>query len=1111
MQNIATIPEGKIRDYVDGKFRNDTPEEYVRQTVEKRLIDEHKYLTVQIAIEYALKLGSRRPRADIVIWDKNISERNQDNVKIIIECKKSETKSSNSKDGIAQLKSYMSICPNCEWGMWTNSREKFVFRKIYDSKTKNFFFEEYNDIPSAEENISEIDRPTRTNLKNAVDDNLLFVFRTCHDHIYANDGLTKDKAFFEFLKIIFCKIEDERSSKKILEFFATSSEKKNSDGQLSVYKRISKIFDNVKKRYGKIFDRNDEIKLQPRSLSRIVGELQKYSLLNTNIDIKGKAYEEIVGANLRGDRGEFFTPRNIMHMVVDMIEPQIGENVLDSSCGTGGFIVSAMTHVMNSVEKNFVESYGERKSWSPEIIFQFQQEISDIAQKNFFGFDLNPDLVKATKMNMVMNNDGSGNILQTNSLLPPHEWSTEFKNRISNALEISPDNFKNQNSIGLFDVIVTNPPYGSKIPIDDENILKQFELARIWNFDSEKNLWTMTDNFQKSVPPEILFVERCTQFLKPGGRMGIVLPDSILGSPGLGYIRAWIIKNLKIIASLDLHADTFQPHNGTQTSVLILQKKTPEQIDFETRMGQIEDYEIFMAQVEKIGHDKRGNSVFKRDDDGNEILNDKGEKIIDDETSDVAKTFLAWKKKISLDNKIKFCAVNLSEIQKNNLRLEASVFDLDALNARKIILNGNFPAVNLIGVHCPVEFAHYGDRLKRNYVKKNKNSIGFIGSSEMLDCYPRPVKFMQNTSAVDNLRVNEGTVLISRSGTIGNLAFVNKTLSKFLVSEHAIRLECKNFSGYVYTFLKSRIGQILIQSNIYGAVIEQIEPEHLEKILIPDAPENLKQKIHEKILKSYALRDESNDLISSAEKILIEELNLPPIEDFGEEKIFTISAKNLLGRFDASFHKPIVGKIIKHLQKNSAELVELGDKKISDAIILPGRFKRVYVEEGHGRIFIGGKQIGELDPSNKKFLSNIHHADRISKQLELHENMTLITCSGTIGKISLVPKHWENWAASQHIIRIIPASEKLAGYLNIFLSSEYGRELIKRNTYGAVVDEIDDKQVKKIPVPILKNSVAQEKINSLALLANEKRFLAYELEQEALKIFEDEVLEIPQK
>jgi len=193
---------------------------------------------------------------------------------------------------------------------------------------------------------------------NASDDNLLFVFRTCHNHIYINDGLQKQPAFFELLKVIFCKIEDERNIPKPLEFYAASNERSNLDGQLTVKKRITKIFDRVKKRHGKIFDANEEIKLTPRSLAYIVAELQKYSLLNTNIDVKGKAYEEIVGANLRGDRGEFFTPRNIMKMVVEMVDPQIDEKVLDSSCGTGGFIVMAMTHAIQKLEKQFSESIG---------------------------------------------------------------------------------------------------------------------------------------------------------------------------------------------------------------------------------------------------------------------------------------------------------------------------------------------------------------------------------------------------------------------------------------------------------------------------------------------------------------------------------------------------------------------------------------------------------------------------------------------------------------------------------------------------------------------------------------------------------------------------------
>src|SRR5699024_2250402 len=442
-----------------------------------RLVNEHKYLPSQIRIEYTLQVGSRKPRADIVIWDKDAPEQTQGTIKIIIECKKETVDARNAKDGIAQLQSYMSVCPNCEWGMWTNSIQKFVFRKYTDG-AGNICFMEYNDIPSADGNLDEVNRPSRKSLRNASDDNLLFVFKTCHNHIYVNDGMQKQPAFFELLKVIFCKIEDERNIPNPLEFYTTSEERSNPDGQLTVQKRISKIFERVKKRHGKIFDANDEIKLTPRSLAYIVSELQRYSLLNTNIDIKGKAYEEIVGAHLRGDRGEFFTPRNVMKMVVEMIDPKMDERVLDSSCGTGGFLVTAMTHVIDQLEKQFSEQVGlAKKDWDADCIRTFQDKISEMASSNFFGFEINPDLVKATNMNMVMNNDGSGNIFQSNSLLPPHEWTVEFRTRLAESLGIKKTEIRNHNTISFFNVIVTNPPFGSKIPIKDKAILEQFELA----------------------------------------------------------------------------------------------------------------------------------------------------------------------------------------------------------------------------------------------------------------------------------------------------------------------------------------------------------------------------------------------------------------------------------------------------------------------------------------------------------------------------------------------------------------------------------------------------------------------------------------------------------
>ena len=653
---IISVPDGYIRDYVDGKFRKDTPEEYVRQTIEKRLVNEHKYAREQIKIEYSLKLGSKRPRADIVVFPKDAPEQTQDSVWMIVECKNEKVEPADKKDGVDQLKSYMSVCVNCEWGLWTNGKYKEVLRKV--TVGNKIEFQEYNDIPAADGSLEDIDRPKRNGLKKAYEDNLLMVFKTCHNQIYATQGLQKQPAFFELLKLIFCKTLDEQNVGQALEFYARSGERTNRDGQLTVQKRIFKIFERVKREYPLIFETSDEIKLEPRSLAWVVSELQPYSLLETHVDLKGKAYEEIVGANLRGDRGEFFTPRNIMRMAVEIINPSPQEKVCDPACGTGGFLVSAMCKVMEQLKHNAAEDYRTPESrWSDGQKDAVRNRIKQIAESNFFGFDINPDLVKATKMNMVMNNDGSGNIYRNDSLLHPHEWSSELKRQLAEALWIKEESIANSNSIGFFDVIVTNPPFGSKIPISGTHVLEQYDLGRIWRNGSS---WQMSDNLQSSVPPEQLFIERCLQFLKPDGRLAIVLPDSILGNPGLGHIRQWLFGKTRIVASIDLHQDTFQPRNGTQTSVLVLQKKTQEEISKERSERRMAPYNIFMARIAKVGHDKRGNTIFKRDAEGNEIWatetiatvepdgttvqTKRKTRVIDDQTVEIPAIFQKWKR-----------------------------------------------------------------------------------------------------------------------------------------------------------------------------------------------------------------------------------------------------------------------------------------------------------------------------------------------------------------------------------------------------------------------------------------------------------------------------------
>ncbi len=466
-----------------------------------------------------------------------------------------------------------------------------------------------------------------------------------------------------------------------------------------------------------------------------------------------------------------------------------------------------------------------------------------------------------------------------------------------------------------------------------------------------------------------------------------------------------------------------------------------------------------------------------------------------------------------LPEPIKYTSVSLSDVFENKLRLEASAFSIDAKIAKEKVLNNKYGFVNLWSENGPIKECFYGGRSKRNYVSRNTdNAIGFLGSAEMLYTYPKPIKFLsKNIIDITPFQVQEGMILISRSGTIGNVTFVNKTLSKYLISEHAIRIIPKAFAGYIYAYFQTEIGKTIVKSNIFGAVVDQIEPQHFEKIPIPNAPELVKKEIHELVIQSYDLRDESNTLIDKAEQLLYEELKLQPIDELETEyfdnsvdlRNYTTKLSDLRLRLDASFHIPIVQTILKQINKNAKEVTKIGDQRVSKAIILPGRFKRVYVEKHNGVPFFGGKQLLELNPSNIKYLSLKHHSGRINEQLFLKADMTAVTCSGTIGKVNIIPTHWENWTLNQHVMRIVPATKDIAGYIYCWLNTEFGHKLITRHTYGSVVDEIDSKHLAEVEIPLLKDQKKQKEINELVLKANELRYQAHLKEQEAIQKMEE--------
>jgi type I restriction enzyme, S subunit len=468
-------------------------------------------------------------------------------------------------------------------------------------------------------------------------------------------------------------------------------------------------------------------------------------------------------------------------------------------------------------------------------------------------------------------------------------------------------------------------------------------------------------------------------------------------------------------------------------------------------------------------------------------------------------------------DKFKYASVSLAEVMAAGCRFEASVFNIEARYARDLIANCPWPKKPLAGsnglsnaYHCP--------RFKRPYV--DKPGIPFFQPSQLNDLYPSPARFLSSVNAdkFSSLRVKKGQILLTCSGTIGKVSLVGRGLDGHVFSHDMIRMDGSSSvgNGYIYAFLRTKTGSRLLTTSNYGAVIQHIEPQHLTSIQVPVANEEIVAAIHGDVVQSFELRDESNDLMDQAQQLLYKSVGLPKLSSLSVHeykaeslgKIFCVPVRQLQGRFDAAYHDPIAKAIERELEKSGFDFVTVANPLLSKEIRLPGQFKRVYVDEGFGIVFFGGKDIGELDPSDKKYLAISQHAKRIKDQLLIDENMILVTCSGTIGNTSIVPKHWDQWAMTHDIIRVISPKPVIAGYLYAWLSSEYGQALIKRFSYGAVVQHIEDHHLAEVLVPILEEAKMAE-IGQLVLDANQKRFAAYLLEQKAITAFNEHVFLLP--
>lgn len=599
-----------IIDILSGKEYKLTDKERILQRMIQVLAGEYHFPLESIERDVPVPVevnGKRRTKtADLIAYKPDGLHSFYEAIRIVV-VQPPSIKISDLNRGVNFLKDLLDAIDFCEFGLWTNGRDIAYLRKIpgpIESK-----FEEISDFPGSGEELEDMDRPDRRIARVAVAEDLRETILRCHDYLYGNQSMTAPRAFSELVKLIFAKIYDERQLRANTSyqrlFWVGITERNTTNGQEAIAWRVNKLFSELKQEPGLqgIFRPGDEIELAPKHLAWIAAELSRYNFLDTEVDVKGMAYEAMVATTMKRERGQFFTPRNVVEAMVEILAPQPGERVFDPACGSGRFLVACL----DRFRRSYAEAMGpassiemRRRKNSREVLSQ----AAEYAKKCLFGVDVDPELQRAAKMNMILNNDGHGNIF------------------VANSLEISPfavseREFPGAEQLGFetFDIILTNPPFGAKIPVDDPIVLRGLDLGYQWQ-KTEGHEWVKQEaTLRTKMPPEILFIERCLQWLKEGGRMGIVVPDGILGNPGNEHIRAWILQHARILASIDLPVEAFLPQVGVQASLLFLQKKKRTEISTKTD----DDYPIFMAVTEFVGHDRRGNPVFRRDPDGYEL------------------------------------------------------------------------------------------------------------------------------------------------------------------------------------------------------------------------------------------------------------------------------------------------------------------------------------------------------------------------------------------------------------------------------------------------------------------------------------------------------------
>ena len=823
INEVVFNDKGEIIDTLSGKILKDTPEERVRQRFINILESDYGYPKKHMLREVPIQHGSKiltnsddgsEIRADIVVYidEKSALNRDQGNILFVIECKKP-----NATEGYAQLVSYI-FNTSAIGGVWTNGDGISVYRKKTGSQVG---LDEVLSLPRYGEHWNSEDTiPNKKNLPRP--HNVRFLLSACHNKLYGRGMENEDfDLAMDMVRILLAKIQDETTPGDYPRFWITENDFQTTEGKAKAANNIQKLFREYADQYPDVFDAYEKIQVGNDCIAEAVGILKNWSLAARNDDaddwdLMGETYEQFTHINLKRQQGQFFTNRLVVNMMVRMLDPEIGEKSLDPAGGSGGFATSIFRYLRHKVLKRTSKDTPIR-----------DRQIA-IIKDSVYLVEIAARLVKIAKCAMLLTGDGQSGMTRGNSLDAYNKFDPWIISRCAKGKSNAPA------------VIATNPPFSgqkAESQISDKSILKQFTFGHAFKKANDgKYVFSNKDkDILQHQAPELLFLERCLDWIKPGGRIGIVLPKGFLDNVSYEAYREWILDRYEINGVVTLHKDTFQPDTGVRTCILFLTKPLTEPS---------ENYSIFMAQSQRIGQDSKGNSVFLLDGNGNPT--DK----LNHDLDEIAESYAKFKKGEEHKDSEYIFSIKRHDI-KDHYNINPQHYSPKLNNALTKVLeydNKDGWATTTVGQLEAGIKIYIGPRWNSANIKVDNPAdtsklTPYLTANGALELRRFSIKWLDTTHAsksqkecINMLRVEEGDILITRSGTIGKVTYATKDLAQnYIVSDDLVRIRVKDtkLRAYLLAYFTSNTALSLMLLDEYGSVQQHLQPRHIQEMIIP--------------------------------------------------------------------------------------------------------------------------------------------------------------------------------------------------------------------------------------------------------------------------------------